>query len=158
MKLFKLIVVAGVVVWALPLIGVAQGERFLGTWTLNLARSSYQPGPLPTSHTRTYERLPGRRIRLTIRIRTADGRTLLEHATFRVDGRPYAIDGNPDIDAFRVVRVGPWKTRATQLRGGKVVGHVTSIVSRDGRTRTMDMTFTTATGQVQHNVLVFDRQ
>jgi putative tryptophan/tyrosine transport system substrate-binding protein len=41
----------GLVVAALPQVGFAQSDSFLGTWQLNLAKSKFNPGPPPKSNT-----------------------------------------------------------------------------------------------------------
>jgi hypothetical protein len=40
---------------ALPQIGFAQSDPLIGTWKLNLAKSTYSPGPPPKSQTATFQ-------------------------------------------------------------------------------------------------------
>lgn len=129
----------------------------IGTWNLNLAKSKYDPGPAPKSDTRTYEQtFEG--IHLTAHLVAADGTSQDSVSTYTYDGKPHPIIGNANFDTVELTRTNSREVRVTQLLGGKVVGHLTIAVSKDGKSMTMTDTLTTKSGQAQHNVLVYDRQ
>lgn len=129
----------------------------IGTWSLNLAKSKYNPGPAPKSETRTYEATAGG-IRETIQVETADGSSYTETSIYREDGKPYSLSGTSDIDTHAITRVSSRETRITWMRAGKVVGHATNVISSDGRVMTQTRTLTNAAGQRLQDVRVYDRQ
>jgi hypothetical protein len=70
-----LISLALVFVAASPHIGFAQSNAFkslVGTWKLNLAKSTYSPGPLPRSGTLTFQE-DGQGLRSTVETIDAQG-------------------------------------------------------------------------------------
>jgi hypothetical protein len=129
----------------------------IGTWILNVAKSKYDPGPAPKGDTRTYEQTP-EGIHLTAHLVAADGTSQDSVSTYKYDGKPHPIQGYANFDTVKITRTNSRAVRVTQLLGSKVVGHLTIAVSADGKTMTMTQTLTTASGQSQHNVQVYDRQ
>src|ERR1700674_5095722 len=76
-------------------------DSVIGTWKLNLAKSTFSPGPAPKSQTRTYaESAQG--MTLTIKTTAADGKESTSTLTFKDDGKPYAASGNADFDMVSV--------------------------------------------------------
>ena len=139
--------------------GLAQSssDAWIGNWTLNVAKSKFDPGPGPKSETRTYEMTPDG-VRMTVHVEPASGEPRTEISNYKLDGKPYPLSNNPDADAVAVTRVNSREIRATELRGGKVIGHVTRVVSKDGKVLTMTNSMTTAAGQSQRESRVYDRQ
>src|ERR1700734_2486457 len=79
-------------------------DAVVGTWKLNLAKSTFSPGPAPKSQTRIYaESAQG--IALTVKTTAADGQDSTASLTFKEDGKPYPVSGNPDFDMVSVTRV-----------------------------------------------------
>src|SRR6202790_5348567 len=75
----------------------------IGTWKLNVAKSTFSPGPAPKSQTRTYVETP-QGITLTIKTTAADGKESTTTLTFKDDGKPYPVSGNPAFDLVSVKR------------------------------------------------------
>jgi hypothetical protein len=76
----------------------------VGTWTLNLAKSKFSPGPAPESQTRTYaETAQG--TALTVTGAAADGSPISGQSTFKYDGKDYSITGSPDYDTLSLKRI-----------------------------------------------------
>ena len=71
MSLFAVIAVVSVVILGGP--ALAQSDRTLGTWKVNLAKSKYEPGPPPTSDTRVLDawETDGIKFRVSVWGRTA---------------------------------------------------------------------------------------
>ncbi len=130
----------------------------IGTWTLNLAKSSYKPGPAPQSETRMYESAPEGMTHLTVHQVGADGNSVMEETTYKRDGKPYAFTGSPNIDAVEVTTVNDLERRSTLVLHGKVVGHISYKISKDGKTMTANATFRNASGKMEHDLRVYDRQ
>ncbi len=132
-------------------------DSVIGTWKLNLANSTFSPGPAPKSQTRTYtESAQG--ITVTIKTTTADGKESTQNASLKYDGKPYAVSGNPDSDMVSVTRVDALTVNITQTKAGATVSTGVRTVSKDGKTLTLAQKGTHASGGKYDDVLVFDRQ
>jgi hypothetical protein len=128
----------------------------IGTWKLNLAKSTYSPGPAPKSQTRTYaESAQG--MTVTIKTMAADGKETASTSNIKDDGKPYAVSGNTDFDMVSLTRVDASTVRITQIKAGATVATGVRTVSKDGKTLTVALKGTRANGKFE-DVLVFDRQ
>jgi hypothetical protein len=129
----------------------------IGTWKLNLAKSTFSPGPAPKSQTRSYvESAQG--MTLTVKTTAADGKESTATLTFRDDGKPYPVSGNPDFDMVSVTRVDALTVHSTQTKAGAAVGTGVRTVSKDGKTLTFAQKGTHAGGGKFDDVSVYDRQ
>jgi len=140
-------------------VALAQGEIRVGTWELNLAKSTFSP------------ELPPRRQTLTFRSAGPHWTALLQGVD--ASGTPI----NPDMNNLAITFDGrdhptatidydttAWK-RSTgntyvviRKKAGKVVLTSTNEISADGRTMTITTKGVNAKGQAVHNVRVYDRQ
>ena len=145
----------------LPTLSIAQSssDPTIGTWVLNVAKSTYKSGPAPQSETRTYEATPDG-THLTVHQIASDGTNVTEESTYKRDGKPYAFTGSKDIDAVAVTRVNAHERRATDMLHGEVVSHVVFTISKDGKTMTATRTMKNASsGKTEvRDVRVYDRQ
>jgi hypothetical protein len=132
-------------------------DAVIGTWNLNVAKSTFSPGPAPKSQTRTYAESAQGTV-LTVKTVTADGQESRASLTFKADGKPYPMSGNPDFDSVAVKRVSALKVKSTQMKAGVNVGTGVRTVSKDGRTLTFAQKGTHAGGVKYDDVLVYDRQ
>jgi hypothetical protein len=132
-------------------------DTAVGTWKLNVAKSTFSPGPAPKSQTRTYAETP-QGITLTIKTTAADGKESTATLTFKDDGKPYPVSGNPDFDMVAVTRVDTNTVHSTQTKGGAPVGTGERTVSKDGKTLTFKQKGTHAGGGKYDDVSVYDRQ
>ena len=158
MKPWKSLLVLAAVALVLPLALQARehGDPVLGTWTLNAAKSTYDPGPAPRSSTSTswtFAQTPDG-IQLNV---TANGETHTS-STFKLDGKPYPMRGGSAIDAHALRRASRLEIKSNLMRAGQVVGHATILVAKNLKTMTVENRYTTPAGQSVHNVMVFDRQ
>ena len=135
----------------------AATDSLVGTWKLNVARSTFSPGPAFVSQTRSYADTP-QGLQLTITTMTVGGKTSTATMTFKYDGKPYAMAGNVDFDSVSVKRVDALTTSSTQLKAGKSVGTGLRTVAKDGKTMTFEQTGTHVDGVKYHDVLFYDRQ
>jgi hypothetical protein len=132
-------------------------DAVAGTWKLNVAKSTFAPGPAPKSQTRTYaESAQG--MTLTLKTTAADGKESTATLTFKDDGKPYPVSGNPDFDMVSVTRVDPLTVHSTQTKAGATVGSGVRTVSKDGKKLTFAQKGTHASGGKYDDVLVYDRQ
>ena len=138
----------------------AEDNPFVGTWKLNLAKSTFDPGPPLKSRTVTIERV-GAAMKWTVEQVDANGnrRTVVE--TPRFDGNDYPRSGSPtpDADAIALKRIDAYTLEETLKKASKVVRVYRQVVSKDGKLRTStQLTGTNEDGQPVHDVLIFDKQ
>jgi len=129
----------------------------VGTWKLNLAKSTFSPGPAPKSQTRIYsESAQGTTV--IVSTTAADGKDSTTNLTFKEDGKFYPASGTPDFDKVSVTRVDALTVHSTQTKAGATVGNAVRSVSKDGKTLTFAQKGTHAGGAKFDDVSVFDRQ
>lgn len=150
-------VVAILVVGMWPLVALAQTDPFIGTWTLNVAKSKYNPGPPPKSITATYE-AAGQGVKVTTKGVDAEGKPTATQYTANYDGKDYPVAGQPDWDTTAVKRIDAYTVEFTRKRGGKVVQTGTNVVSKDGKTRTITAKGINAKGEKISNVTIWEKQ
>ena len=119
--------------------------------------SSFSPGPAPKAQTRTYAE-SGQGVTLTIKTTGADGKETTSTLTYKSDGSPSPITGNPNFDTVSVKKVDDYSVKATQMRGGATVGTAERTISKDGKTLTYKQQLTDAKGVKSSNTEVYDRQ
>ncbi len=132
-------------------------DAAIGSWKLNVAKSTFSPGPAPKSQNRTYvDSAQG--LTLTLKTVAADGKESTATLTFKDDGKPYPVTGNPDFDMVSVTRVDALNVTSIQMKAGKAVGTGARSVSKDGKTLTFSAKLTDAKGVKHEDVSVYDRQ
>jgi hypothetical protein len=130
----------------------------IGTWKLNVAKSTFDPGPAPKSGTTVIE-AAGAGAKLIVDQTAADGTTRHWEFTANYDGKDVPIVGNnPDADTVARTRVDANTVTTVSKKAGKVVATQQSTVSADGKTRTVTTKGVNAAGQKINNVAVYDRQ
>jgi hypothetical protein len=137
----------------------------MGTWTLNLAKSTYPAGLAPRSQTLKWEPAGGDGFKLTTDGVDAQGQTIHTETVAKLDGKDYPIDGGRSG--------GPARTRATRRlddytfesidRFEDVNGQVVSLVrlekfSSDGKSMTNTSSRRDPKGQVVRIVAVYERR
>ena len=136
----------------------APGNPIVGTWKLNVAKSTFTPGPGWRSQTRTYRATPGGGVSVEWIGVGASGEAM--HVSFisRLDGKDYPMKGSANYDTLNAVVVDDHTVRSEEKRAGKVVGIAVRKVSADGKVLTITDEGTSRKGQKFSQVLVFDRQ
>jgi hypothetical protein len=147
-------------VLALPLAIHAQSssDPFLGTWKMDPAKSKFEPGPAPKSESRVYESTSDGSTKVIVQTTTATGAAATRTSTYKYDGKSYPVQGSANYDSIALMRVSASQVKTTLMRGGKSIGEIDSVVSKDGKVGTMTYTFTTPSGVKEHDVIVYDRQ
>ena len=137
---------------------LAQADPQVGVWKLNVAKSKYSPGPVPTSATTTIEAV-GKGTKVSVDQTMPDGSKRQWSVTADYDGKDTPVVGNnPDADTIARTRVNASTVRTVSKKGGKVTTTQTSAVSADGKTRTVTTKGVNAKGQTVNNVAIYDRQ
>ena len=130
-------------------------DPVIGTWTLNVTKST--GAAVPRSDTRTYAAAEGG-VKFSMKRVSADGKQISAQTTYKYDGKDYPITGTSGYDTVSAKRVDSHTVEITQKAAGKVAGTVTRTVSPDGKTLTLVSRSTNAQGEAVSSTLVFDRQ
>lgn len=160
MKIAQSIVVAAaaaIAVTAIPATAAAQADPHSGTWVLNVAKSKYTPGPPPKEQSSVYT-VDSKSVKVATKGTSADGKPTTTDFTAAFDGKDHPVKGNPDWDATAVRRIDSHTIEFTRKRGGKVVQTATSVVSKDGKTRTINTSGVNAQGQKISTVGVYEKK
>lgn len=156
-------VLTNVFLGALLMIGnavIAAGsdiDPVVGTWKLNLAKSTFAGVPAYRSQIRTYSQ-SGRDITLKMITVGEGGKETTTQATYKLNGKDYPSMGNPDFDSLSGVQIDTNTVEFTLKRAGKQVGKIRREVSKDGQTLTINFVISNADGIQTAALTVFDRQ
>jgi hypothetical protein len=138
-------------------------DPFIGTWVLNRALSTFEPGPAPQRRTTTFEMVGDAlkhvtRTSSTFRTESAGdglGGTDTVEYTARFDGKDYPIT-NSVLTTVSIKRIDAHIVERTGKIGGQVVETSTREVSPDGQRLTIT-TKGVNDGTEYSSVQVFDR-
>jgi hypothetical protein len=122
--------------------GPDQGNPLSGTWTLNVARSTFGSAVPIERQTRTYD-MTGDRQRCRIESLDTTGARVAYGYDARVDGRDYPMTGSGmpgGADTIALTRVDESRTTASLKKAGTVVMTATLTVSPDGTVLTIERT------------------
>jgi hypothetical protein len=134
------------------------GNSQVGVWRANIAKSTFAAGPAVKSTTTTFE-VAGEGAKGTVDAEYTDGTKVHWVTTTKYDGKETPIVGNsPYGDAAAMTRVDANTVRTVYKKGVKVTTTQTSVVSADGKTRTVTSKGTNAQGQTIDSVLFYDKQ
>jgi hypothetical protein len=134
------------------------GNSIVGTWKLNLAKSTFAPGTAPKSATFTVE-AAGAGIKSTVDSVAADGTVAHWGFTANYDGKDNPITGNcPYGDSVASTRIDANTTQNIYKKGGTITVTQKHVVSSDGKTDTITNTGTNADGKTVSSVRVYDKQ
>ena len=148
-QLFVVILGAAIVAWA--------ADPVVGTWELNVAKSTYRPGPAPKRETRIYE-AQTEGVRVTVRTIEADGRSTTVHISANYDGRDYPVTGAGEIDAIALKKVDEYTAEATLMHGSAVVATAAREISKDGKAMTIMYKGRDRQGRSVNNKAVYEKQ
>jgi hypothetical protein len=142
---------------ALSVSGMWAADASLGTWKLNVAKSTFKPGPPPVAETRIYKAQP-KGVRTTVKTTWADRLTTTVEYPANYDGKDYPVDGSRDVDAVALSRMDDFTSAATLKHAGKEIGVARRVVSRDGKSMTITYKGINTRGDQVDNVAVYDKQ
>lgn len=133
-------------------------DSSIGTWKLNLAKSTSTSTNALKSRTEVYETTPDGGVKITRTDQRADGTSLNYSYTFKYDGKEYPVTGAL-FDTISQKRVDA-NTTTIEVKKGSTPYHQTGriVVSKDGKTRTMNVKGTDAAGKPVTATYVFDKQ
>ncbi len=150
------IVVGLVMVLAAGSASAQSSDPLNGTWKLNLAKSTYSPGPAPQTVTVTFEGTDAAR-KVTVDLTPATGAS--QHYSFSgATGKELPVVGNnPNADVEVLKRINATTLEAQYMKGGKPTLKQTGVLSADGKTLTITASGTDAQGRTVNNVAVYSK-
>jgi hypothetical protein len=133
-----------------------------GTWKLNLAKSTYAPGPPPykRSTCRIEHWADGLNAGLKVTydmVGTRGGVTHLEWIG-KLDGRDYPIAGVDDVLTNAYTRIDDRTYEVVVKADGAKAATARIVIAPDGRTLTSVTTTRNAQGKTLQTTIVYDRQ
>ena len=134
---------------------VAEQDRLIGTWELNVAKSKYVPGPGPISETRTYARGPNG-VEGTIRRSFRDGRSERIEYISEYD-REYPVTGTEAYDHILLKRLDSSTAEAVLSHAGRVYGTARRVIAQSGKTMTITLRTETGSGTNVINVALYEK-
>jgi len=137
----------------------AQADPFVGTWKLNIAKSTYKPGPPPKSVTLTGV-AAGQGVQVTADAVGATGTETHTIFTITYDGKFHPITGSQVADANAAFRSAPNTFEYAYTKDGSLVQTGTYAFAADGKSLTIATKGISvlAAGQSVDNVAVYDKQ
>lgn len=138
-------------------VSAADHDPFVGTWKLNIAKSTFEAGAPPKSSTATITTVGDKR-RVRVHTVPATGAELNTESTAADDGKDYPMKGSATVDMVSVIRIDPRTVERRDKKNGQVVATLRATVSSDGKTMTVNQRGVAAQGQPYSNTLVYDRQ
>ena len=155
LRRFRFLVLLCAAVGAFP--AASEDDLVLGTWILNVEKSSYDPGPPPRSQTRTYEKVP-EGIKATIITVDPKGQSVTARYTAQYDSLEYPLTGSATVDAIALKRVNAYTAEATLTHARKLIGTARRVISEDGKTMTITFRGTDENGRRVTNVAVYEKE
>jgi hypothetical protein len=153
MKQFCLSIIVAI---GLTLPAFGQGvDPLIGTWKLNLEKSTFIGAPAPKSTTLTWSG-EGQNLIDTAEGLDAQGQAFKIVFRHIYDGQPHPTTGSPDWDSSAYTRIGN-TINVVRFRQGKAVS-VEQAVIVPGKTYTLTYESINANNQPYHGVSVYDRQ
>jgi hypothetical protein len=128
----------------------------LGTWKLNEAKSKLAPG-MPKNLTVVYA-ASGDSIKGTIDGVDGQGKPTHSEWTGKFDGKDYPVTGDPSSDARAIKQVDDRTLDITVKKAGKVTMTGRAVTSADGKSRTVTIGGTDASGKKVESTAVYDKQ
>ena len=133
----------------------AADDPMMGTWKLNEAKSKIAPGA-PKNHTVVYS-AAGDQVKITVDGTDAQGKTIHSEWTGKLDGKDYPVTGDANADMRSYKKAGKNTLEMTNKKDGKVTVTGEVLVSEDGKSRTVTISFTDDKGAKVKSTAVYDK-
>ena len=140
------------------LAGAQSKDPFVGSWKLNVEKSTYSPGPPPKSTTSVYE-VAGKGYKISVKTEPASGPVQEWSYTSDFDGKDAPVSGaHPNADTISAKRIDAHTLELVNKKGGKITTTQKNVVAADGKTRTVTTMGNDASGRTVSSVAVFEKQ
>lgn len=132
-------------------------DPWTGTWVLDVAKSSYTPGPGPTSETIVISDAGGGRVKTSVDHVFPGGKPSHVEFTYAYDGHDYPTNDSPG-ETISVRKTDASTLAVTIKVSGKVTSTSTSKLSADGMAFTSTGAATMRDGSPVKAVAVYERK
>jgi hypothetical protein len=134
------------------------GDTWIGTWTLNVGQSSYDPASLAPKNQTTKMTASGDSVTAISDGIDAGGKTTHTEITYKFDGNAYPYMGASDPDSTRVyTRIDDHHYSYATKVHGLITTNSRVAVTPDGKTRTVVTTGRDAEGRTIRNFSVWNK-
>jgi hypothetical protein len=137
-------------------------DRFIGTYVLNVAKSTYEGAPAPKSSIRTFDYERDGTILVTVHTTSATGSASFVHFLITLDGREYEElsrgGGGHSKTTVSARKIDDSNIEATFSRDGKPYIWHSWNISADGKIQTVKRKSTTSDGKPTNFVQIYERQ
>jgi hypothetical protein len=148
------------VIFAMLLIPMALWgiDRQAGTWKMNLEKSKDASDiPAPKGETVVVEEQEGG-LKVVSNGLNAEGKPTHFEYSVKYDGKDYPVTGSPAVDTVAARKIDANTIETIRKKNGIVVTTNTSVISKDGKTRTNTFKGKNAKGELRTWIHVFDKQ
>jgi hypothetical protein len=151
----KMLLLTAALCFAGTALSFAQAPH-MGTWKLDEAKSKIPAGVVKNS-TVTYAN-DGDNVKVTTDGIDGDGKPMHTEWTGKFDGKEYPLTGDPTADSRSYKMIDEHTLDLTSKKSGKATnsGHV--VVSKDGKTRTLQLNATDSSGKKVSGVSMYNKQ
>jgi len=137
--------------------GAFAADVFSGNWKVNLAKSKYDPGPPPKGPNYSKLEAMDGGLKFTNDGVDAEGKPTHSEWSGKFDGKDNPVKGDAARDTAALKKIDDHTFEITNKKGGKVVGVIRAVFSRDGKTRTQTGQGTNAQGVKTNNTVVYEK-
>jgi hypothetical protein len=134
----------------------AENDPRIGTWKLNVSKSTSSNGQLPASETRTYTAEGSATMGSSEGV-NAKGKSVSNHYDASADSKDRPSGSDPSI-TLSIKQTGPGAYAGTIKKDGKVIGTNTAVISGGGKVFTFKNKGTDADGKSFTSTTVYDKQ
>jgi hypothetical protein len=131
---------------------------WIGTWKLNLAKSSYVPGPAPYKRARYTIEPTGDAMKVTYDMVHPRGGVSHFEWTGRIDGKDYPVQGFDQIVTYAYSGLNDGSYQVISRIDGRLAAISRITLSPDGRTMTTTTGGTSPSGQKVATVTVYEKE
>lgn len=149
-----------IVLTAMTAIAVWGADSSLGTWKLNVDKTKLTVGTNPLkSRTEAVEAAPDGGFKVTRTDQRTDGTNINSTVTCKYDGKKCSVTGNPAVDTVSFKRVDAnTDTSESFKKNGETYQTATTVVSKDGKTKTATFKGVDAQGKPIAGTVFYDKQ
>jgi hypothetical protein len=134
----------------------AGNDAFMGTWKLNEAKSKITAG-MQKNSTVVYL-MVGDNVNVAIDGTDAKGQPYHSDWKGKFDGQEYALTGDPSTEMRSYKVIDDHTLLAVSKKGGKETNSARIVLSADGKTRTVTISGTDASGAKITSTQIYDKQ
>ena len=133
-------------------------SAWFGSWSLNVARSTYDPGPPPYKRA-TYTIEPWDTDGMKVIYEMVHPRGGVTHLEWlgRIDGKDYPLQGIDAFVTYAYSQVSPGVYETIVKMGGRVAAKSTVTLSEDGKTMTTTTKGVDSSGRPATTITVYEK-